>query len=307
MATTAEATVLFDDMSKRVFDCVWEKIETGIKEGVSSLPFVRSSGTDDDVDAGDEKLMAIFRREYTTNLETVQLHADRNLFSLHPSYTKRKRENILRAFLYAQAHTGEVTETKKKNISPETKKKNMSPRNCETGSVSHQVKSGISPQMPQSRNDVPSPGRLKSIDTETGDLLGRLRSLERIRSKLRAKLGRLRQINGAVNSVKRTLDECVQGSGDQIYESTKAVLLGKEVLQSLNERGEKLSLALTEETDGRGDDGDEGTIDLSKIPKLPLKPLSLEDDYEQRRHAIETEVGSFAKISEALRKKRRSN
>jgi hypothetical protein len=79
---TAVDTALFGSLNASIADTLTERIDTALKAGVSTLPFMNDNDDDTSTDTCSEKLLAVLRSIYWRNVDVFEVYAGRNIFSV---------------------------------------------------------------------------------------------------------------------------------------------------------------------------------------------------------------------------------
>ena len=298
---------IFGSIPSQIFEAARDIIDAAVREGVSSLPFVPASGggtapggADGQPIGGDEKLATILRREYRRNLDLVKKHAIRNLFAFPPSYDRRKKARVALAFLEGRVPNvaggdDEAHEVKPRDVGGTR----------DSGDDSEIIEKGEADRIPRSKDHIPTQRQLQMLECETEQLQHRLYSARETHSALHAEIEHMRHSHRAACKVQQVLDDSTFSGADKVCEQVTSVVLGKEALESLKNRGGFLSKSLEKEKEGWEAEDDKKAVDITKFFKPAPKPPLFEDVYDNHRKMVETDTGGLASICELLKRKKR--
>lgn len=320
-----EQAIMFGPMISTLFDCIHETVETVIKEGVSTLPFLPSSDPSSSQIKGKELLMKILRESYTKNIDVAELYAVRNIFAIPHSFTKKQRNQILSSYekeMYNVEKNGlDVLSDRLHN------RQSAKSRNEETKIENDSWKSRKI-NLPKSAAEIPSKEQMEHLDTETLKLQSEFILAKEKKKRLIEHIGAIDKSLGSATEAEKRLNDIIffsekdstEKSFEKIQESVSAAIMGQEALRNICAQGTSLienmdtvkNVRQEQKGTNNNFDGEE-TKELSAAMKRMSqsiqeserakknKPLNLDKDLEERRKKAkivlkESKVGAFTKF-----------
>jgi len=313
---STQNTIMFASTVPSIFDSVHNSLHQTIRSQVSTLPIIQSSssckqgqGQEQEESSCEEKIYKELSRVYANHMDVAQLYAENELFCLDKSLTKRKREQIVNAFLALEQEgadddgasgsvsgngtgTGIGTGT---GSQPDDRSNNAN--HCKKQEEEEkEVKFRYN--IPSNKEEIPSLEEMAAIKEEISALRQQLRQSTIEKQMLRQQIHVLdetkRSSTAIDDSISQIIGEREREGDEKILKSVEAANDGKKQLQDLTSTGQELigqMDALSREKEGKNETEEFGeamkarALEVGRALENKSRPKkrTLEEDYKERK------------------------
>ena len=276
---------MFGSTLPDIFDKIHSSLHEVVQDKVSTLPIIQH----DDQESCETKLYSKITTVYTNYMDVAQLYAENELFTLDKSYSRRKRERIVNAFLALKQDQGsdDPPNDAETGVEKETETSIAQADNPSTAAKNEEEKFRYT--MPSSSKEIPSVEEMNAIDEEIAYLRKQLREYKVNTHSLHQQTHSLEHAFKLASKTNDSLLKVVgQKSQDSnIIQDVQNATEGKRTLTELNSQAEKLVVQMDEIKAQKGESNETQEFgDAMKAAVLgasrPRKKMTLEEDYQER-------------------------
>ena len=306
-----QIAIMFGSKVQAFFDEIHEKMDSILREEISSLPFLPDDEDETIKDSimGEKRLLKIVSSVYIKQMKIAEAYTKRNIFSLPRNCSRTQKNNLIKEFLKRRG--GDQFNEKL------TGKFNLdsSFENEESEAQATTASKGLSSLlMPQSVKDLPTDEKIIDLNLKSKEIQDMLRVELSRRNKLKAQLARVSKMAQDVKLTKEEIDSYLEDGELSQEQKDGNLQYPQEILKicdSISSGTEQLGTLITRTTNqmkrldevkaarevilGRKDGED--TLELDKAIKIvarktkeketkTTKKRSLEEQYEEQRNII---------------------
>ena len=330
VAMGGEDDVIFGSMAATIADKLADRIDVALVERISSLPVVASTSSkeeDGGEDVGDdnkasktkgELLLHKLQQKYLKNVDIVEVYAQRNIFTCS-MYPPRRRQRILQAYLQSQQEEQGKEDQQESTTTEASGDGDEGKSSTTTKDKSATTEASTSGYKYPSREQIPTSEAVEEINKDMEELQEKLKAARIRRNELIISCKSIEVAEQAAKKSLESLSQCEKDNEgdaaavDQVHGKVTAALMGHQGLQQLGEEGKALMTkldTLKRERDDEGDinenlnPADEVWVDLNvnsgPSSKRSKTIKTLEEQYEEERQQVETNVQSLKAIHKLL-------